>query len=337
MPQHEPDAGPPRQTYTYLRGLFERRGLSPQRRLGQNFLIDLNLHDVIVKAAEIEPHDVILEVGPGAGALTARMAPLASAVVAVEFDPQMAFLTQDAVAAFPNVRVLNLDALAGKNRLNPFMLDNVRAGLAIAPDRRFKLVSNLPYNIATPLITNLLVQPDPALVPARIVVTIQLELAEKMTAEPATSHYSGLSVLVQALADVEIVRTLPPTVFWPRPKVDSAIVDIRPNAEKRAEISDVPWFHQVVRRVFLHRRKNLRSVLHAGWRDQWAGGKPEIDTFLAELGLAETGIIRAEAMDVEEFRSLADALKQHFGGLEVEGEDTEDEGDDAESGEGDEA
>lgn len=303
---------PPRQTLSYLRSLFERRGISPQRRLGQNFLIDLNLHDVIVNAAEIEPTDVILEVGPGAGALTSRMAPLASAVVAVEFDPEMSFLTSEAVASFPNVRVLNMDALAGKNRINPFVLDNVRAGLAIGDDRRFKLVSNLPYNIATPLITNLLVQPEPELVPHRMVVTIQLELALKMTAEPATSNYSGLSILVQSLADVEIVRTLAPSVFWPRPKVDSAIVDIRPNAEKRAAIPDVPWFHHVVRRIFLHRRKNLRGVLHTEWKQEWAD-KAEVDQMLGELGLAEEGHIRAEAMDHEEFISLAEALRARFG------------------------
>jgi 16S rRNA (adenine1518-N6/adenine1519-N6)-dimethyltransferase len=327
-PPVPPPGTPPRQTLTYLRNLFERRGLSPRHRLGQNFLIDLNLHDVIVAAAEIEPHDVVLEVGPGAGALTSRMGPLASAVVAVEYDTEMALLTQEAVASMPNVRILNADALAGKNRLNPMMLDNVCAGLAFAPDRRFKLVANLPYNIATPLLTNLLVHPEPAPVPDRMVVTIQLELAQKMTAEPATSHYSGLSVLMQALSDVEIVRTLAPTVFWPRPKVDSAIVDVRPNPEKRAMIGDVAWFQQVVRTIFLHRRKNLRSVLLSEWRDRWPGGKPEIDAFLAKLGLAETGIVRAETLNVEEFLDLANALKAHFGIGSSEEADLEDEDED---------
>ena len=254
--------------------------------------------------------DVVLEVGTGTGALTLRMAQLASAVVAVELDTGMAGLTREAVSGYPNVRILNVDALAGKHTVNPLVLDTCRAGLAVAPDRELKLIANLPYHIATPLISNLLVQADLSLVPVRMVVTIQHELAERLVAAPATSAYSGLSVLVQALADVEIVRALPPSVFWPRPKVDSAIVQIIPNPEKRALVHDLTWFHQVVRRIFLHRRKNLRGVLFAQWRDHWRD-KAEVDAFLHEQGLAETGQVRAETLDVEEFLQLAEALKAH--------------------------
>src|ERR1700733_4225462 len=102
----------PRQTQSYLRNLFDRRGIAPQHRYGQNFLIDLNLHELIVKTAEVGPDDVVLEIGPGAGALTARLAARAAAVVAVEIDPLLAALTAEAVAGMPNVRVLNIDALA---------------------------------------------------------------------------------------------------------------------------------------------------------------------------------------------------------------------------------
>jgi 16S rRNA (adenine1518-N6/adenine1519-N6)-dimethyltransferase len=307
-----PEPKSPRQTLSYLRNLFEARGIAPRRQLGQNFLIDLNLHELIARTAEIAPTDVILEVGPGAGALTTLMAQQASAVVAVDLDPAMAALTRDAASGYPNVRVLNLDALAGKNALNPVMLDTVRAGLAVGPDRRLKLVANLPYNVATPLISNLLVHPD--LSPVRMVVTIQREVAERLTAAPGTSPYSGLSVIVQAMADVEIVRILSPKVFWPRPKVESAIVKIDANPEKRAAIPDLDWFKRVVRRIFLHRRKNLRGVLYAEWKDRWAGGKPEVDAMLTDLGLTtEAGQIRAEAMDVPEFLALAEALAEHVG------------------------
>ncbi len=299
-----------RQTMSYLRNLFARRGIAPQHRYGQNFLIDLNLHDLIAKAADIQPNDVILEVGPGAGALTSLMAETASAVVAVEIDPGMARLTVDATKDRINVRVLNMDALANKHTVNPEVLNNLRAGLAVAPDRRFKLVANLPYNIATPIISNLLLLDDPH--PELMVVTIQLELAERLKAEPSSNAYGGLSILVQAVADVEIVRTLPPKVFWPRPKVDSAVVKITPNAEKRAKIADLHWFHAVVRRVFMHRRKNLRRVLYSAWRGKWT--KPEVDTMLEGLGL--TGMVRAEAMNVEEFITLTDALKARFGTMD---------------------
>ena len=296
-----------RQTQNYLRSLFAKRGVAPRHRYGQNFLVDLNLHEVIVKAADVGPLDVVLEVGPGAGAMTSLMADRASAVIAVEIDPAMAALTAEAVADRPNVRIVHADALARKNAINPEVLDHVRAGLAVAPDRRFKLVANLPYNVATPIIGNLLVHPE--LSPALIVATIQLELADRMRAEPTSDRYGALSVLVQALADFELVRTLPPSVFWPRPKVDSAVIKIAPDPARRASIGDLPWFHAVVRRIFLHRRKNLRGVLHSAWRDRLS--KPEIDAMLEGLGL--DGQVRAEAMNVEELLSLADALKLRLG------------------------
>jgi 16S rRNA (adenine1518-N6/adenine1519-N6)-dimethyltransferase len=296
-----------RQTQSYLQNLFARRGIAPQHRYGQNFLIDLNLHELIARAAEIGPRDVILEVGPGAGALTALMAETASAVVAVEIDPAMTELTREAVSGRLNVRVLNTDALMRKHEISADVLDNIRAGLAVAPDRRFKLVANLPYNIATPMISNLLVHPE--LCPALLVVTIQLELAERLRAPAASEAYGALSALVQALGDVEFVRVLSPKVFWPRPKVASAIVKITPRAEKRAAIGNLPWFHSVVRQIFQHRRKNLRGVLFSLWRDRWT--KTEVDTFLDELGLV--GQVRAEAMNVEELIALAAALSARFG------------------------
>ena len=295
---------PIRQTQSYLRDLFARRGISPQRRLGQNFLIDLNIHDVIVNAAEVGPGDVILEVGPGTGALTSLMASRgASAVVAVDVDPAMAKLTAEAVAGLPNVRVHHRDALKNKNAMSPELLDAVRAGLAEGPDRRFKVVANLPYHVATPVISNLLVHPE--LCPALMVVTIQRELADRMCAEPASSAYGALSVLVQALSDVSIVRGLPPTVFWPRPKVDSAVIAIRPDAAKRAKVGEVAWFHTLVRQVFLHRRKYVRHVLAGLRRDPWP--KSEVDAWLESQGLS--GQLRAESLNVEEFVRLAHALR----------------------------
>jgi 16S rRNA (adenine1518-N6/adenine1519-N6)-dimethyltransferase len=296
MPAH-------RQTQSYLRNLFAQRGIAPQHRLGQNFLIDLNIHELIVRAADIGPKDVVLEIGPGAGALTALMADRASAVVSVDIDPAMVKLTEQATAERPNVRVILADALANKHTINPEVLDNVQAGLAVAPDRVFKLVANLPYNVATPIVSNFLVHPS--LCPSLMVVTIQLELAERMRAEPEAEAYGALSIVVQALADVELVRTLNPSVFWPRPKVDSAIVKITPDPGKRAAIVDLPWFHLIVRQIFLHRRKNLRRVLYSLYRDRWT--KPEVDTLLEGLGL--TGLVRAEAMNVEEFIVLAHAIK----------------------------
>jgi 16S rRNA (adenine1518-N6/adenine1519-N6)-dimethyltransferase len=311
---------PQRQTLNYLKSLFARKGIYPRHRFGQNFLIDLNIHDLIVKTADVKPGDVILEIGPGAGALTSLMAMTGATIVAVEIDPAMAGLTSEATAGLLNVRVLNMDALAGKNKLSPEVLDNVRSGLAISPDRRLKLVANLPYNVATPIISNLLVHPEFRL--ERVVATIQLELAQKMIAKPESNDYGALSVLIQALTDFRIVRTLRPSVFWPQPKVDSAIIALIPNEAKRASIGDLAWFHSVIRRIFLHRRKNLRRVLYSLWRDRWT--KEEVDALLDGLGLLNTGHIRAEAMNVEELIALAIALRAKLG-PEVEADEAAEE------------
>ncbi|MGZ3383983.1 MAG: 16S rRNA (adenine(1518)-N(6)/adenine(1519)-N(6))-dimethyltransferase RsmA [Isosphaeraceae bacterium] len=297
---------PVRQTQSYLRSLFARRGIAPRHRMGQNFLIDLNIHKLIVEEASVGPDDVILEVGPGAGALTALMAGRGAMIVAVELDPEMAKLTQEAVAGFPSVRVLNTDALANKNTLSPIMIESVDEALASAPSRVFKLVANLPYNVATPVIMNLLIHP--VLCPALMVVTIQREPAERMIALPASPAFGSLSVIIQALAEVSIVRVLPPSVFWPRPKVESTIVAIRPDAARRAAL-DVAWFHDMVRKLFLHRRKNLRHVLSGIWRDQWT--KTEVEVWLESLGI--DGQLRAEALGVDQFRTLAYALKKRLG------------------------
>jgi 16S rRNA (adenine1518-N6/adenine1519-N6)-dimethyltransferase len=300
---------PVRQTQTYLRKLFAELGISPRRRLGQNFLIDLNIHELIVSAAEVNAADVILEVGSGAGALTTLLAARAAAVIAVDVDPAMARLTAQSVTGLSNVRVLHLDALAGKHTIAPAVLDNVRQALAAGNERRFKVVANLPYHVATPLITNLLVHPD--LSPALFVVTIQREMADRLCAAPGSPAYGAVSVVVQSLADVSIVRALPPTVFWPPPKVDSAVVAIRPDPRKRASVVDVAGFHALVRRLFLHRRKSVRHALAEMWPNLWT--KADVDRWLESRG--QNGQLRAEALEVTVIVELARALRDRFGNL----------------------
>ena len=211
------------------------------------------------------------------------------------------------MSGYPNVRVLNVDALAGKYTMNPEVLDNVRAGLAVGENRVLKLVANLPFNIATPVLGNLLLGEE--LAPDLCVVTIQHELAERLVSEPATGAYGSLSVLIQSVGDIELIRTLSSKVFWPRPKVSSAVVKITRNLQKCSKIPDLAWFSDVVRRVFIHRRKNLRSALYNLWKDQWT--KTEVDNLLGGLGLL--GEVRAEAMNVEEFLVLTEALRERFG------------------------
>jgi len=292
---------PPRQTLSYLRNLFEERGLRPKNKLGQSFLIDLNLVDLLVRAAELSRDDLVLEIGSGTGSLTARLAEHAAAVLSVEVDAAFFALAGETVGGRDNVTLLHADVLKGKNELDPevlMALEDLRQKFGC---RHLKLVSNLPYAVATPVIANFLLSDLPF---ERMVVTVQWEIAERLMARPGTKDYSALTVLVQSLADVSLVRRLPPAVFWPRPQVDSAIVCIVPSPARRAHIDDVQRFRNFLRDLYVHRRKNLRGAL-IGF-PSGRKSKEDVDRTLAELGLE--GTIRAETLDVEQHLRLCAAF-----------------------------
>jgi 16S rRNA (adenine1518-N6/adenine1519-N6)-dimethyltransferase len=292
-----------RQTLSFLQQKFEQAGIRPRTQHGQNFLIDLNLLELLVAAARLSPHDVVLEVGTGTGSLTARVAPLAAHVVTVEIDPHMAELARSELAACPNVTLLVQDALRNKNQLHPAVLAAVREQLAAAPGRCFKLVANLPYHVATPVISNLLDLED---APQSMTITIQKELAERIMAHPSTKDYGALSIWVQSQCRAEIVRLVPPEAFWPRPKVGSAILRLELDPQRRGQIQDRQAFHELVRGLFLHRRKLLRGVLASLYRSRL--DKPKIDALLSSLGLTDSA--RAEELDVPGMIRLCDALRQ---------------------------
>jgi 16S rRNA (adenine1518-N6/adenine1519-N6)-dimethyltransferase len=290
-------ARPKRQTLSYLRELFAKRGLSPKNKLGQNFLIDLNLLDVILRGAELTTDDLAVEVGAGTGSLTALLADHAGAVFSVEIDPEFFELARETIAGREHVRLVNLDILKNKNHLNPGILEQLGEWQKYWHCQRLKLVANLPYAVATPVISNFLLSDLPF---ERMVVTVQWEIGEKLIALPGTKPYGALAVLVQSVADVELLRQLPPSVFWPRPKVASAIVCIRPNSAKRAHVGDVQRFRNFLRDLYSHRRKNLRGALIG-----FPSGRMEktfVDQRLAELGL--DGTVRAETLDIEQHLRL---------------------------------
>lgn len=294
------------QTLSFLMRRFKEAGIRPHTRFGQNFLIDMNLQRVLLDAAELGPDDVVLEVGTGTGSLTVLMARAAAAVVTVEVDRQLFQLAGEELFQLGNVTMLQLDALANKNRLNPAMLDVVAQQLAAAPGRRLKLVSNLPYNIATPIIGNLLALDAP---PAAMIVTIQKELAERIIAGPGTKDYGALSIWIQSQCRSEIVRTMPPTVFWPRPKVTSAIVRIVLDETLRSRMADREFFHQFIRAMYMHRRKFLRSELLTVVKDRLE--RPRVDALLERLGISPAA--RAEQLTVEEMLALSEAVRIELG------------------------
>jgi 16S rRNA (adenine1518-N6/adenine1519-N6)-dimethyltransferase len=277
-------------------------GIAPATRHGQNFLIDLNLQRVIVDAAELTDDDVVLEVGTGTGALTAEIAARAAAVVTVEIDRHLFELASEQLIDLPNVTMLQLDALRNKNKFDPRLMEAVGEHLAAAPGRRFKLVANLPYNIATPVLSNLLLATH---VPHSMIATIQRELADRITASPSTKDYSALSVWIQSQCTAEIVRQLPPSVFWPAPKVSSTILRLLVEPAKRAAIPDLAYFHQITKALFLHRRKFLRANVLAAMKNHL--DKTDVDAVLDSMGFAPNA--RTEQLDVPALLALAEKLR----------------------------
>lgn len=281
---------------------FREMGIEPATRHGQNFLIDLNLQQIIVDAANLTDADVVLEVGTGTGALTASIAKRAAAVVTVEIDGHLFELASEELLDYDNVTMLRQDALKNKNQFDQRVMDAVGERLNEAPGRRFKLAANLPYNIATPVLSNLL---SCEYVPHTMVATIQKELADRIVAQPWSKDYGALSVWMQSQAKTEIIRIMPPSVFWPAPKVESAIVRITVDPERRAAIPDLRYFHQFVRAIFLHRRKFLRANVVSAMKKHLT--KDEVDVILAKMEFQPDA--RTEQIDVPTLLRLTELVR----------------------------
>jgi len=285
-----------KQTVSYLSKRFEEVGLNPNKRHGQNFLIDMNLLNMIASSAKLVRNDVVLEIGTGMGSLTGIFAQQAGQVITVEIDQYLHQMASEELEPFDNVLMLKQDCLKNKNTFAPEVIAAVKEHLAAVPGRVFKLVANLPYNVATPIISNLL---RSEIVPATMTVTIQKELAD---------------LWVQSICDTKIVRVMSPKVFWPRPKVDSAIIHIVHRPEKRAAIADLEFFHAFVRAMFFHRRKYMRSVAVSAFKGQLE--KPHVDEVLQSLDHGpET---RTEQLPIPVMQQLCEAFRQKL--IEVTGD-----------------
>ena len=227
--------------------LLTEHGLAPRRDLGQNFVVDANTVRRIARLADIGPDDHVVEIGAGLGSLTMALAETGASITAIEVDRGVTSVLRSVVADLPNVTVVEADAL----RLD------WKATLAASP--RWVLVANLPYNVATPLVCDLL-----DFVPAveRMLVMVQREVAERLCASAGTEAYGAVSVKVAYWATARIAGTVPASVFLPRPNVESALADIRRRAAPAVEVDPKPMF-QLVRTAFGQRRKMLRRSLAA--------------------------------------------------------------------------
>ena len=236
--------------------MLSSRGLRPRKRLGQHFLIDGNLMRGLVESADLKRDDVVVEVGGGTGGLTDLLALRVDRLVCVEVDRDLRELLVDRFAGVAGVEVVGVDVLESKHRLAAVLAERLqhaeRDGLTV------KLVANLPYQIATPLVMNLLVDYP---VVRRLCFTVQSEVGDRFVAEPGCKAFGPLTILSGVLSRVTTVTRLGPQSFWPRPTVDSVMLRMDVDPAARKTIPDVPTFARFVRGVFNHRRKTLRSAM----------------------------------------------------------------------------
>ncbi len=228
-------------------------GITANKRFGQNFLIDLNLMRLLVDSANISSSDIVLEVGCGTGSLTEAIARLAGKTIAVEIDSNLAKIAKRQLPAAGSVTILNTDILENKNTISQTVLESLQAA---RKSGRFLLVANLPYNVASAVMINLVTGPITA---DAMYVTVQKEVADRMTATPGSGDYGTLSIFLSAAGDIKTIRTLKPTVFWPQPQVVSAMVSFVRKEEKANRIKNFKLFSEVVNLFMQHRRKMLKA------------------------------------------------------------------------------
>jgi 16S rRNA (adenine1518-N6/adenine1519-N6)-dimethyltransferase len=265
--------------------ILNQIGIDPIKSLGQNFLHDPNTIEKIVDSAEIMPHEVVIEIGPGAGAITGLLAQRARQVFSIEIDERLRPILASQLREYDNVQVIFQD----------FLTVDVSA---LVGTQDFVVVANVPYYITSPIILQLLSLPH---LPRAIVLTIQYEVAERIVAQPPDMN--RLAVITQLYGVPSIVSKLSAAVFWPRPDVESAVIKIVPHITSMIAIEDVKLFSRLVKAGFSQKRKQLRNSLSAGLGIK---GK-EAGELLASARIDPQR--RAETLSLPEWKALLEAYQ----------------------------
>lgn len=273
--------------------IIQKYDFAFQKKFGQNFLIDGRVLDKIIDAADIGKEDCVLEIGPGIGTLTSRLAEAAGQVIAVEIDKNLIPILGDVLSEYDNITVLNEDILKVDI---PALVEEKNAGKPI------KVVANLPYYITTPIIMGLFESNVPI---DNITVMVQKEVAQRMQVGPGTKDYGALSLAVQYYAEPYIVANVPQNCFIPRPNVGSAVIRLTRHQEKPVTVKDEQHMFRLIRAAFNQRRKTLQNALHN--MPELNLSKEQVVGALEQMGLPAT--VRGEKLTLEEFAKLSDLLQ----------------------------
>ncbi len=277
-----------------VRNQMSEHGLKFNKALGQNFLTDETVLDEIVAAGEIDKNTNVLEIGPGAGALTTRLARAAKKVVAVEIDTGLIPLLAENLAEYENAKVIHGDIL--------------EISLKELFEREFtegpvKVVANLPYYITTPIVMKLL-EDNPGF--ENLVIMVQKEVADRLTAEPGSKNCGAITYSVNYCCETENIIDVPPEAFIPAPKVWSSVIRLRPRKTVPVEVLDEAHFFALIKAAFLMRRKTFMNCVS---QNKVVGvDKETLREILTELGISET--IRGEALSLVQFSQISNAIKK---------------------------
>ncbi|CEG21141.1 Ribosomal RNA small subunit methyltransferase A [Planococcus massiliensis] len=278
--------------------IMAKYGLKVKKSLGQNFLIDPNILRKIVGQANLTKESAAIEIGPGIGALTEHLARDAGKVLAFEIDQRLLPVLEDTLSPYDNVAIVHSDVLKAD------VLAEIEKELAGYED--IMVVANLPYYVTTPIIMKLLLEKLPI---RGLVVMLQKEVAERITAKPGSKAYGSLSIAIQYYTEAEMALTVPKTVFMPQPNVDSAVIRMIKRPEPQVKVIDEDFFFTVTRGSFVQRRKtilnNLQSAMPLGKEK-----KEFILKALEEAGIEPSR--RGETLTIKEFGLLSDKLYAYF-------------------------
>jgi 16S rRNA (adenine1518-N6/adenine1519-N6)-dimethyltransferase len=274
---------------TNTREIIDKYGFMFQKRFGQNFLIDGNVVEKIVREAGVTKDDFVLEIGPGIGTMTQLLCENAREVAAVEIDTNLIPILKETLAPYDNVTVINEDILKVDI---PALAQEKNGG------RPIKVVANLPYYITTPIIMGLFESHVPI---DSITIMVQREVADRMQVGPGTKDYGALSLAVQYYAKPEIVLNVPPTCFMPRPNVGSAVIRLKKHETCPVQVDDAEFMFRLIRASFNQRRKTLANGLSNS--SELTLSKEKIAEAIESLGVSPS--IRGEALTLEQFAQLA--------------------------------
>ena len=275
--------------------IVEKYGFSFKKNFGQNFLVDERVLGKIVSSAEISKDDVVIEVGPGRGTLTQALAKEAYKVVAVEIDTTLVPILGELLSDFDNIEIINEDILKV----------DVNAIAEKYPDKKIKMVANLPYYITTPIIMNVLENHIPV---ESITVMIQKEVAYRMKAQPSTKDYGSLSLAVQYYCEPYLVANVPQNCFMPRPNVDSAVIKLTVMDKPKVQVNNEKFMFEFIKAAFSQRRKTLVNCIFSS--GLLTLSKDEIGKMLNGLGYDER--VRGESLTLEDYGKITDEAEKYI-------------------------